>query len=86
MLVVAKSEITLGNVRFYGGNTGVNSVTIKQSVDNFGTTALKGGHITGRIPRTIQNTTLQILQKPNTIPTRNIFSITPLKSTNMITG
>lgn len=39
MLVVPKSEITLGGVRFYGGNTGVNSVTIKQSVDNLGATA-----------------------------------------------
>lgn len=39
MLVVPKSEITLGNVRFYGGNTGVNSVTIKQSVENLGATA-----------------------------------------------
>ena len=39
MLVVPKSEITLGSVRFYGENTGVNSVTIKQSVENLGTTA-----------------------------------------------
>lgn len=39
MLVVPKSEITLGNVRLYGQNTGINSVTIKQSVENIGATA-----------------------------------------------
>ena len=39
MLVVPKSEITLGNVRFYGENTGINSVTVKQSVENIGATA-----------------------------------------------
>lgn len=39
MLVVPKSEITLGSVRFYGQNTGINAVSITQSVENIGTTA-----------------------------------------------
>ena len=39
MFVVPKSEITLGKVRLYGQNTGINSVTIKQSVENIGATA-----------------------------------------------
>ena len=33
MFVVPKSEITIGSVRFYGEQAGVNAVTIKESVD-----------------------------------------------------
>lgn len=39
MFVVPKSEITLGGVRFYGENSGVNAVSITQSVENIGATA-----------------------------------------------
>lgn len=39
MFVVPKSEITLGGVRFYGTNSGVNAVEIQQSVDAIGGTA-----------------------------------------------
>ena len=39
MFVVPKSEITIGSVRFYGDQTGVNAVSIKESVDSLGNTA-----------------------------------------------
>lgn len=39
MFVVPKSEITLGGVRFYGTNSGVNAVEIQQSVDAIGGSA-----------------------------------------------
>lgn len=39
MLVIPKSKITLGSVRFFGENIGINGVTIEQSVDTIGTTA-----------------------------------------------
>lgn len=37
MFVVPKSEITIGSVRFYGEQAGVNAVTIKESVDSLET-------------------------------------------------
>lgn len=39
MFVVPKSEITLGEVRFYGTDSGVNAVEIEQSVDAVSNTA-----------------------------------------------
>lgn len=48
MFVVPKSEITIGSVRFYGEQAGVNAVTIKESVDSLGNSA------TVTIPRNFQ--------------------------------
>ena len=48
MFVVPKSEITIGSVRFYGEQAGVNAVRIQQSVESIGNTA------TVTIPRNFQ--------------------------------